>query len=206
MMEPQKRRREGPGLWITAAYELLVEQGHGAVTIEQLTAKTSKTRGSFYHHFGNMETFIERLMAHWRERNTERIVRLARATPEPTMRRTLVNNEAADLDARVETELRIWGGIQPQVRAACDEVDMCRVNSLAHDLADLAMERGCALSEHDTKLLAQLEYAAFVGAQMLSVQANSASLSELAAAYDHLLMSYFDRLRAKGGNPMQNSD
>ena len=91
MTAVEPRRRKGPDPWIEAAYVLLAEQRHSAVTIERLTAATAKTRGSFYHHFGSMETFVARLVADWQERNTERIVRLAQATREPGKRRRVLS-------------------------------------------------------------------------------------------------------------------
>ena len=94
MTEVEQRRHRGPDPWIEAAYLLMAEQGHSAVTIEQLTAKTAKTRGSFYHHFGGMEAFVAGLMTDWQERNTERIVRLAHTTREPGARRGIFHREA----------------------------------------------------------------------------------------------------------------
>lgn len=190
MTQPAERRGRGPELWLEAAYDLLAQHGHGAVRIDQLTARTAKTRGSFYHHFGSMQTFVERLMVDWRERNTERIVRLAQATSEPRARRSLVSREAVQLDARLETALRIWAGVDAQVRAACDDVDMRRVSVLAHDLAELAIAMGCDLSEREARTLAQVEYAAFVGAQLLSPEGERTSLTELGPVYDDMLNAY----------------
>ena len=56
MTQAEQCRQRGPDPWIEAAYLLLEEQGYSAVTIERLTAKTATTQGSFYHHFGSMET------------------------------------------------------------------------------------------------------------------------------------------------------
>lgn len=206
MKKTSERRPQGPDLWIEAAYDLLAQHGHGAVTIEQLTAKTTKTRGSFYHHFGSMETFIERLMVDWRERNTERIVRHAQATSEPNARRGFVNREAVQLDARLETAIRIWAGVDAQVRIACDQVDMRRLSVLAHDLVDLAISQGCEMSEHDARTLAQIEYAAFVGAQLLSPEGKSTSLAEFGALYDDMLKAYLKDLRTRRESPLPHNE
>jgi AcrR family transcriptional regulator len=205
MKEPSERRRRGPDLWLEAAYDLLAQHGHGAVTIEQLTAQTAKTRGSFYHHFGSMEAFVERLMVDWRERNTERIVRLTEGTSEPNARRSLVNQEALRLDARLEIALRIWAGVHAYVRAACDDVDRRRVSVMAHDLADLAKALGCDLSEPKARTLAQIEYAAFVGAQLLAPEGKSTALTELGQVYDDMLTAYLTHLRAVSGAPLRHS-
>jgi AcrR family transcriptional regulator len=196
MKEPSERRRRGPDLWLEAAYDLLAQHGHSDVTIEPLTAQTAKTRGSFYHHFGSMEAFVERLMVDWRERNTERIVRLTEGTSEPNARRSLVNQEALRLDARLEIALRIWAGVHAYVRAACDDVDRRRVSAKA---------LGCDLSEPKARTLAQIEYAAFVGAQLLAPEGKSTALTELGQVYDDMLTAYLTHLRAVSGAPLRHS-
>ena len=193
MIRAEQRRQRGPDPWIEAAYLLLAEQGHSAVTIERLTAKTAKTRGSFYHHFGSMETFVAGLMTDWQERNTERIVRLAHATLEPGARRSIFHREAVQLDARVETSFRIWAGLDPQVRAACDAVDDRRVKVLAQDLVEFAKALECKLSDREATTLAQIEYAAFVGAQLLASKGKSDPPFELGSKYDDMLTVYLKR-------------
>ena len=190
MTEVEPRRQRGPDPWIEAAYLLLAEQGHSAVTIERLTAATAKTRGSFYHHFGSMETFVARLMADWQERNIERIVRLAHATREPGKRRKVLNREAGQLDARVETAFRIWAGLDPQVRTACDAVDDRRVSVLAQDLIDFAGALGCDLPDREATALAQIEYAAFVGGMLLGSNGKSSLSLDLGRKYDDMLTAY----------------
>ena len=187
------RRQRGPDPWIEAAYVLLAEQGHSAVTIERLTAATAKTRGSFYHHFGSMETFVARLVADWQERNTERIVRLAHATREPGQRRRVLNREAGQLDARVETAFRIWAGLDPQVRAACDAVDDRRVSVLAQDLVEFAGALGCDLPEQEATALAQIEYAVFIGGMLLASKGDGSLLLDLGPKYDDMLTAYLRR-------------
>ena len=186
-------RQRGPDPWIEAAYLLLAEQGHSAVTIERLTAATAKTRGSFYHHFGSMETFVAKLVADWQERNTERIVRLAHATREPGQRRRVLNREAGQLDARVETAFRIWTGLDPQVRAACDAVDDRRVSVLAQDLVEFAGVLGCDLPDGEATALAQIEYAAFIGGMLLASKGKSSLLLDLGPIYDDMLTAYLRR-------------
>lgn len=190
MTEVEPHRQRGPDLWIEAAYLLLAEQGHSAVTIERLTATTAKTRGSFYHHFGSMETFVGRLVADWQERNTERIVRLAHAACEPGTRRHVLHREAVQLDARVETAFRIWAGLDPQVRAACDAVDDRRVSVLTQDLVEFARTLECDLPEREATALAQIEYAAFVGGLLLASKGRSDPPLDLGPKYDDMLIAY----------------
>lgn len=183
-------RRGGPDLWIEAAYAILAQEGHSGLTIEQLTTRTGKTRGSFYHHFGNIDGFVSQLLVDWRERNTERIARLAERDPEPGARRTLIHNEALRLDARIEIAIRNWAGTDRRVLSACSEVDRRRMDVLIRDLVALAETNGRELPPGEAEMLARVEYAAFVGAQMLAPEGKLDALPDIGRLYDEMLIVF----------------
>lgn len=56
--------------WITAAYELFAEQGPNGLKVEVIARKVNKNKSSFYHHFVEMDLFIERLLAYHLERSS----------------------------------------------------------------------------------------------------------------------------------------
>ncbi len=194
-------KREGAGLWIEAAYAILVQEGHKGLTIERLTTVTGKTRGSFYHHFGSVDGFTTRLLDDWREQNTERIARLAATDPEPSSRRALVHREAVRLDARIEIAIRRWAGADGEVLGACQAVDRRRMDMLVRDLVALAVNKGCTLRVGEAELLARLEYAAFVGGQMLAPEGKLAALPDIGSLYDEMLDAFLERQRAASEQP-----
>lgn len=53
--------------WIALGRAALAEAGPGALTVEALTARAGKTRGSFYHHFAAHGDFLAALARDWRE-------------------------------------------------------------------------------------------------------------------------------------------
>jgi len=190
-MKPAPRfRRDGPDLWIESAYAILSREGHLGLTIEQLTTRTGKTRGSFYHHFGSMDGFVSQLLADWREGNTERLARLAELDPEPSVRRALIHGEAMRLDARVEIAIRNWAGTDHRVRDASSEVDRRRLEVLIRDLVDLAEKSGSNLPPRDAEMLARLEYATFLGAQLLAPDGKLDALTDIGRLYDEMLMVF----------------
>jgi len=190
-MKPAPRfRRGGPDLWVESAYAILAKEGHVGLTIEQLTTRTGKTRGSFYHHFGSMDGFVSRLLADWRERNTERIARLAECEPELGARRALIHVEAMHLDARVEIAIRIWAGTDPGVLSACSDVDRRRMVVLIRDLVALGEKNGRELPPSEAEMLARLEYATFLGAQMLAPEGKLNALGDIGSLYEEMLMVF----------------
>ncbi|WP_336064961.1 TetR/AcrR family transcriptional regulator [Nitratireductor rhodophyticola] len=195
MNQRPKFRRDGAELWIAAAYANLVEDGHGGLTVEKLTARTGKTRGSFYHHFGSHDGFVDSFLDDWRQQNTDRIERLIAADPEPRKRRAVLNREASWLDTRVETAIRRWAGANQIVAAVCREVDRRRMDVIARDLVAIAESEGVRLAPEQAHALALADYAMFLGAQMLAPDGVLAALPDVASVIDEMLDAYFLHLK-----------
>ena len=49
--------------WMTVTMEVLVTQGVDGITIDALTKRLGVTKGSFYHHFSDMPTFRQEILA-----------------------------------------------------------------------------------------------------------------------------------------------
>ncbi len=50
--------------WITAGYATFAEQGISGLKIEVIARKVNKSKSSFYHHFADLEIFIDYLLEH----------------------------------------------------------------------------------------------------------------------------------------------
>ena len=62
--------------YFDAAMDILATKGAGALTIAALCARFEVTMGSFYHHFRNVDTFVDALLGHWEAEQTHRVVEL----------------------------------------------------------------------------------------------------------------------------------
>ncbi|WP_089743300.1 TetR/AcrR family transcriptional regulator [Chryseobacterium taihuense] len=49
-------------IWIITGYEMLALQGENALKIEMLAKKIGISKSSFYHHFADMQLFVEALL------------------------------------------------------------------------------------------------------------------------------------------------
>ena len=56
--------------WVSAGINQLKELGPSGVSGEKIARRLDVTRGSFYHHFKNMDDFIEVLLDHWQTKHT----------------------------------------------------------------------------------------------------------------------------------------
>jgi AcrR family transcriptional regulator len=51
-------------IWIKTGYEIFALTGQSGLKIEPLAKKVNKSKSSFYHHFADLELFIEFLLKH----------------------------------------------------------------------------------------------------------------------------------------------
>ena len=58
--------------WLEVGLKTLGEFGENGLTIERLTGTLGVTKGSFYHHFRNVEDFREQLIAFWADQYLSR--------------------------------------------------------------------------------------------------------------------------------------
>ena len=136
--------------WLQLGLEALAEDGPEALTVEALCARAKRTRGSFYHHFPSIEYFIEHMLEAWRKTHTEDLIKATAQRENLADRIGHLNELAIGLDPGIEQGVR---------RLAVDDI---RVAYLAELYA-----RSARFSAQDALTMAKVEYAAFVGMQVI---------------------------------------
>jgi AcrR family transcriptional regulator len=115
----------------TAYYEqairVLGEDGFSALTIGGLSEALEVTSGSFYHHFGSWNGFVEGLVEHWEQEQTERIIELTRLAADPLARFDRLIELAVTLPHAAEAAIRAWANTDPIVAQAQHRVDAARI-------------------------------------------------------------------------------
>jgi AcrR family transcriptional regulator len=56
--------KEKTALWISKGYEAFALLGEQGLVIEQLAKAVGKSKSSFYHHFANMDIFLDEILLH----------------------------------------------------------------------------------------------------------------------------------------------
>ena len=119
--------------------------------IDELTVLFEKAGRA--HH----DAFIDAMLDHWRARTTEAVIETVEATAAQNERGAALEQIVARLDHRLEAALRRAGSDSPSVAKALRSVDNRRVGYLAE-----------LWGRHEkAQDLARVEYALFVGWQML---------------------------------------
>ncbi|WP_179381177.1 TetR/AcrR family transcriptional regulator [Jannaschia marina] len=147
--------------WLDLGLRQLGKAGFDGLTLETLCRASGRTRGSFYHHFKDMKTFVHALVEIWAERQTEAVIAKAEAA-EPGARGAALQAAVGGLDQGLELAIRLAARRDPVFAAAQARVDRRRLDYLA---ALIAEERG--LVPDTARRMAETEYAALVGSGLL---------------------------------------
>jgi AcrR family transcriptional regulator len=164
--------------WVEHALGELKERGPQGLILDALCTSAGRTRGSLYHHFPDHQALLTAVVTHWRERYTEDVIRAVRADALRGSRATArLNDLASALDFAVEVGVRRLAASYPSLATAIAEADRRRIAFLTE------LRRESGFTPKDARAAAELEYAAYIGAQHLSPLFSPARLRAL---YRHL--------------------
>lgn len=168
--------------WLEIGLRQLATSGPEALRIDRLCLAAEKTRGSFYHHFEDHAAFLAAMLEHWSQRHTERIIQEVEREADPRAKRKSLNGLASSLDQAVEVAVRRMAASDAQARIAVGRVDRRRIVYLAG-----INRQEFGLSEAEASLLAEVEYATFVGCQTLFPDAGHARYESMGRLFDTML-------------------
>lgn len=168
--------------WLVLGLAQLSAHGPDGLRIEPLCAAAARTRGSFYHHFEDHDAFIAALLDHWREWNTDGVIEMVELEAEISGKRGRLNALAAGLDQQMEVAIRRFAAANPQAAEAVAEVDETRIAYLTR-----MNEEELTSDEARARMLAEIEYAAFIGFQHLFPDADEARLIEIGETLEQMI-------------------
>ncbi|MBO6892157.1 MAG: TetR/AcrR family transcriptional regulator [Roseibium sp.] len=155
-----KRKRFDKTDWISLGLAQLAREGGSGLTVEALCRQADRTRGSFYHHFADHSAFIEAIMAAWKQRNT---IDVAEETlkADQGSRAQQLSALANNLDLDLERAVRQFAQANVIAHQTLREVDELRTEFVA------GLYRQDGLSADKAREIAMIEYAAYVGSQIV---------------------------------------
>ena len=148
-----------PEDYFREALAILGESGSEAMTIALLCDRLAVTKGSFYHHFGGMPGFVTQLLDYWEREHSERLIKLSRAQPDPTLRIFTLTEMGVGLPHSSEAAIRAWGRSSPEVAEATERVDRRRERHLVDSVTALGIDRQRA------RVLARIGLSVLIGVQ-----------------------------------------
>ncbi|WP_280478650.1 TetR/AcrR family transcriptional regulator [Nocardia asiatica] len=105
---------------------VLAELGFKGLNIGVLCRQLGVTSGSFYHHFGSWQGFVDALLEHWENRQVRILGTMPfnKGNPDDDIR--AMSDLAAGLHHAAEAAIRAWAANDESVNLALKRVDESR--------------------------------------------------------------------------------
>jgi AcrR family transcriptional regulator len=146
--------------YLAAGLDLIAEGGISAVTIAALCERLGVTKGSFYHHFGDVSDFHEALLASWEE-GTHQAIKAARAVTDSHKRLSVLKELGVAAHHEAESAIRAWGRSYAPAAAVVRRVDRAREANLVESFKLIGIPAPRA------RHLARIGLATLIGTQAL---------------------------------------
>ena len=139
--------------WFIVGLDILEKDGFAKITIDNLCTQLEITKGAFYHHFKNVDGYIDALMMEF------------------------IGSVVINRSHKSEQVIRAWSFSNQIVKKYIQQVDDLRIDYSTKLRVQLGM------SEEESKNTSVLEYAIFVGIQQLYPDINKKDLEQLYIFY-----------------------
>jgi AcrR family transcriptional regulator len=160
-------------VWLEEGLKILTEEGPGALSIENMTRRTGKTKGSFYHHFNSREQYIEKLLEYYEEIATQNIILSTRQGATPRERLKMLTELTFRISSEMELSIRAWALYEPIVRVFQDRIDQKRLEYLYELYLETSGDPDAA------RTLAYRNYALYIGLQQVKHHHSDKELKNL---------------------------
>lgn len=160
----------------------LAQNGPDALKLASLCKTSGRTTGSFYHHFEDQAAFIRAILNHWQKTNTQDVIESVDRLLQNDKKADKLNAVAMTMNQAVEIGIRALAQQNTSVARIVSQVDEQRINYLTQ----LYVERA-GLERETAQSFAELEYAAFVGTQMIWKGASLEHGQKLSSLFDELV-------------------
>ena len=114
--------------WLERGLHMLGEVGANSLTIDLLTTELGVTKGSFYHHFKNMEAFKLAMLEFYESEGTVAVIDYVEAAPDARQKLYRLLGAMVPLHPNTEPMLRAWAMQDDDVREFQGRVDQQRLD------------------------------------------------------------------------------
>ena len=161
MFMAKSREKDSKTVWLDEGLKVLSTKGPAALSIDGLCLVTGKTKGSFYHHFGNREQYIAALLDYHEKNTMDEIIAVTDEGSDPAARLKKLTKLTFQISGDLELAIRAWALYDPKVKAYQDRLDRRRLDHLK----ELHMASG--LSPDKAEMKSHRDYSLFIGLQQL---------------------------------------
>ena len=164
--------------WITAAIEVMAEEGIAGLRVEVLAKRLKVTKGSFYWHFQDRRDLLMAILQHWKEGRIRDIIKQTRAQPGNELAQIyhVIDVYSASRSRRgmmIELAVRDWARREAEAAAIVAEVDDVRLRCAR----DLFLACGVPMAEASSRCM--LLYAYVFGVSLMNYEKFDSDVARL---------------------------
>ena len=171
--------------WLEAGYELIAEHGVRALKVERLCQQVGATRGSFYWHFEDIDSYRAALVSSWssfREQDRRALAKLDALAPRERLVK-LMDDLVSPKHWMLERAMREWARSDSAAASAVRSADRQVLRAVTKAFADYGF------SQADARLRADVTFAAGIGMLHLADSASDARSAARRGRFLDLLLS-----------------
>ena len=164
--------------WITAAIEVMAEEGIAGLRVEVLAKRLKVTKGSFYWHFQDRRDLLMAVLQHWKEGRIRDIIKQTRAQPGNELAQIyhVIDVYSASRSRRgmmIELAVRDWARRETEAAAIVAEVDDVRLRCAR----ELFLACGVPMAEASSRCM--LLYAYVFGVSLMNYEKFDSDVARL---------------------------
>lgn len=181
--------RLGKQDWIDEGLKVLMEVGYEGIKIDRLCKRLDISIGSFYHHFKNIDDYVESMIRDWEGRTQSKVNDILEQDLPPEERIDRLHDASFETAPKLEVTIRAWSFQSPFIERCLDKMDRKRVRMLTGLFAEMGFGQDLA------RRLAEIDYASYLGVQTYSMNRSRHSARKLFAACTEMMKEHRRRLQ-----------
>jgi len=145
--------------WLDEGLKMLRHDGVDNIRIDTLCKRLKMTKGSFYHHFKNHQSYLDSLLEHWEDKYTSQFIDHAEKGKTPLAKIERLNDIVLTAHDDPEVHIRAWALTDDTARDTVNRVDKMRIDYL------VGLYVGLGLPEDKATVVSHTIYTALIGTQ-----------------------------------------
>lgn len=166
--------------WLQTGLDILNKTSYTDIKIEYLCKRLKVTKGSFYHHFKNINDYYSKLFEYLFSKERINPDQFIKDIPTPKGRLNYINQHIIKNISKEKVSVRAWGSHNKEVKQQLDKADVMRIEYLTKIYLDIG---------HDPKkasIMAKLNFALLVGIYQLFYNTSKSEINELIPEINNL--------------------
>jgi len=145
--------------WLDEGLKILQRDGMDHIRIDTLCKRLKMTKGSFYHHFKNHQSYLDNLLEHWEEKYTSQFIDHAEKGETSQEKIQRLNDIVLSANDDPEVHIRAWALTDETARETVSRVDQRRIAYL------IGLYVALGMAEDKAVLISHTIYTALIGTQ-----------------------------------------